>query len=240
MKIDIQEIINSKIKDMEENKVVEKAIEKTIEKTVIDAVIDAIDGYKIKRLIEDKVENEVSDVVSDIGFTAYNSFIAEKVKKIVEETCKADVVEKIEKTFNEILINKRENIKLSEICEMYKEHLNECLDEDEKYSLEHFYVSVEEEGYPYNWLKFKFAKEESDYHSYGDEEVTFTVHRNKDDKTGWISTVYLDGKSIDNTFKFGHMSDVELLLVNIAYNQTPIIVDVESEDDIDNSFDIDI
>lgn len=241
MKIDIQEIINTKIKDMEEKKVVEKCIEETIEKTVIKAVTSAIDGYTIERLIKDKVEKEVSEVVSAIGFTAYNGFIAEKIKKIVEDTCNADISEKIEKTFNEILINKRENVKLSEICEKYRNYICEAADEDEKYSLEHFYVNIEAKEYPYNWLTFTFAKEKpSSYHSYGNEEVEFTVHRDRDgENKGTISTVYLDGKSINDTFKFGGMSEIELLLVNLSYNKTPIIIDVESEDDIDNYFDID-
>jgi hypothetical protein len=36
------------------------------------------------------------------------------------------------------------------------------------------------------------------------------------------------------------MTDIECLLVNISYNKTPIEIDVEHEDDIDSSFDIDL
>ncbi|KEH93242.1 hypothetical protein [Clostridium botulinum] len=239
MKIDIQEIVNSKIKDMEEKKIVEKTIEDTLEKTIIQAVTNALDGYKLRNLIEDKVGKEVSEVVSQIGFTAYNGFIAEKVKQITEDVCNKDISDKIQKTFNEILIVKRDNVKLSEICEKYREHICEVVDESEKYDLEDFYVSVENGKAPYNWITFKFAKEKNKYRSYGDQEIEFTVHRNEDGKTGWIGTVYIDGHNLQESMDFGTMSDIERLIVNIAYNKTPIIIDIEDEDDIDNSFDID-
>lgn len=45
MKIDIQEIVNLKIKAMEENKVVEKTIQDTLEKTIINAITSALDSY---------------------------------------------------------------------------------------------------------------------------------------------------------------------------------------------------
>lgn len=239
MNIDISKIVIDKIKDMEEKKVVENAIEETIEKSIVKAVKDALESYRLRHTIEEKVEKEVSAVVSQIGFTGYNGFIAEKIKQIVEETCNADIAEKIEKTFNGILVIKRDSIKLSEICEKYKEYICNNTDESEKYELESFYVSVEEEGSPYNWLTFKFAKEKSKYHSYGNNEIEFTVHRNKDGKTGRISTVLIGGNAIDEKLNFGRMSDMEKLLCNIAYNKTPIEIDVECEDDIDNYFDID-
>ncbi|MEL7654638.1 MAG: hypothetical protein AAGU75_01875 [Bacillota bacterium] len=57
---------------------------------------------------------------------------------------------------------------------------------------------------------------------------------------GWIGSVYIDGHGIDNKLNFGRMSEIEALLVNLTYNKTPIIIDVESEDDLDTSFYIDI
>lgn len=239
MKIDIQEIINAKIKDMEEKRVIETTIENTVEKTIVKAVTDALESYSLKRDIQDKVEEQVSSVVSTIGFSGYNSFIAAQVKKITEEALNNDLAEKIQNTFNEILIMRRDSVKLSEICDLYRKCICEELDEQEKYDLENFYVSVEDACAPYNWLTFKFGKEAKSYSSSFNEEVKFTIHRNKDKTTGWMSSVYIDGNSIEDKIKFGNMNKVERLLVNIAYNKTPIIIDVESEDDIDNSFDID-
>lgn len=242
MKIDIQEIINNKIKDMEEKKTIEKTIEDTIEKTIVKAITDALDGYSLRRDIEDKISKEVSSVVADIGFTAYNSFISEKVKAITEGVCREDIAAKIQKTFDEMLVVKRDSVKLSEICDKYRDWICAETEEPEKYELEKFYAEIEESKY--GWLTFKFAKEEPTYgRRSADNSIEFTVHKNNDDEgTGWIgtSTVYIEGDSINEKLKFGRMSDVELLLINIAYNKTPIIIDIEDEDDIDNYFDIDI
>ncbi len=59
-------------------------------------------------------------------------------------------------------------------------------------------------------------------------------------KKGWLSNVYVREKNLNKTLKLGNMSKVELLIANILYNETPIIIDVEYEDEIDNYFDIDI
>lgn len=133
MNIDINAIVNNKLKEMEEN----------IEKAIVKGIKGVLDSYALKRQIEDKIEKQVSEVVKEIGFTGYNSFIAEKVKMITEDVCREDIANKIQKTFNDLLIVKRENVKLSEIFEKYKDYMDENTDEEDKYSLERFWVSVE-------------------------------------------------------------------------------------------------
>lgn len=138
MNIDINAIVNNKLKEMEENKTIEKLLEENIEKAIVKGIEGALDSYALKRQIEDKIEKQVSEVVKEIGFTGYNSFIAEKVKMITEDVCREDIANKIQKTFNDLLIVKRENVKLSEIFEKYKDYMDENTDEEDKYSLERF------------------------------------------------------------------------------------------------------
>jgi hypothetical protein len=71
--------------------------------------------------------------------------------------------------------------------------------------------------------------------------IRFTLHRKHGTKDmGYIGNTFIDGYNIKEKFRFGHMSTIELLLVNLTYNETPIIIDIESEDDIDSSYDVDI
>ncbi|GKZ04054.1 hypothetical protein ANS017_26250 [Paraclostridium bifermentans] len=236
MNINIGEIVNNKIKEMEENKVVENLIAETIEKSVVKAVSEAIDGYTIKRTIEKKVEKEVCDIVNDIGFTAYNTFIANKVKDITEGTIRKDLEDKIQGTLNGILLNKKENIKLSDLFEMYREHLNSDTDEHEKYELENFVVEIEDNDR--GWITYKLSKEKSKY-SWDKFDIEFIIHENyNDESNGTIWKVKLDGENVDNSLKLGYRSEFENLLVNLMYNETVIEIDVEDEDDIDTSFDI--
>ncbi|HYF75277.1 MAG TPA: hypothetical protein VD757_01710 [Candidatus Nitrosocosmicus sp.] len=242
MNINIQEIVDNKIKSLNDDGTIKNAIEKTIETTMLKSITDALGDYSLRRSIQDQVEKEVSAVVKGIGFTAYNSFIAEKVKQITEEVCRQDIAQKIQEVFNNILVIKRESAKLSEICKAYRDWICEEVEESEKYSLERFHVSIEEKEYPYDWLTFKFDKEKSSrYRSDSDEAIEFTVHRNyKDKNMGTIGTLYIGGYSTDKTLCFRNMSKIEALLLNFKYNNTPIEIDIESEDDIDNSFDVDI
>lgn len=236
MNINIGEIVNNKIKEMEENKVVENLIAETIEKSVVKAVSEAIDGYTIKRTIEKKVEKEVCDIVNDIGFTAYNTFIANKVKDITEGTIRKDLEDKIQGTLNGILLNKKENIKLSDLFEMYRDHLNSDTDEHEKYELENFVVEIEDNDR--GWITYKLSKEKSKY-SWDKFDIEFIIHENyNDESNGTMWKVKLDGENVDNSLKLGYRSEFENLLVNLMYNETVIEIDVEDEDYIDTSFDI--
>lgn len=236
MNINIGEIVNNKIKEMEENKVVENLIAETIEKSVVKAVSEAIDGYTIKRTIEKKVEKEVCDIVNDIGFTAYNTFIANKVKDITEGTIRKDLEDKIQGTLNGILLNKKENIKLSDLFEMYRDHLNSDADEHEKYELENFVVEIEDNDR--GWITYKLSKEKSKY-SWDKFDIEFIIHENyNDESNGTMWKVKLDGENVDNSLKLGYRSEFENLLVNLMYNETVIEIDIEDEDDIDTSFDI--
>lgn len=156
MNINIGEIVNSKIKEMEENKVVEKLIEETIEKSITTAITGAIDGWTIKRTIEKKVEDGVNGLVNDIGFTSYNTFIADTIKGIMEGVVQEDLKTKIVKTVDDVLLHKRESIKLSEIFEEYRDYLNEELDYQEKYDLENFIVEIEDEDR--GWITYRLNK----------------------------------------------------------------------------------
>jgi hypothetical protein len=194
-------------------------------------------------MIEDQVEAQVSSIVSNIGFTAYNSFIAEQVKHIAEDVCHEDITAKILKIFNDIYVMKRESIKLSEIFGAYREYINDEIEESEQYDLEgHWYASMEENE-DYHWLDIKLGKEKSRdrFRSHEEHAIEFTVHRKggKDSKEGWIGSIYIEGRSMEDVTKLGSFSKMETLLFNIAYNKTPIEIDVEDEDDIDNSFNID-
>jgi len=231
MLININELVNNKIKELEESKKIEKTIEEVLEKTILEAVADAIKSYELKRNIRDKMTKQISEVVKDIGFEGYNSFIVEKLKQIIDGTCKKDFEEKIQESFKELLMVKHESIKLSKIFETYREWISNHLDEDEK-NYDGFYASMEKSSY--SWYTIILAKEKPLSYSRKDS-IEFTVHiRNNGE--GWIGTIYLNGVDIEESIPFGYLTKFESFLINLKYNKTPIIIDVEAEDDIDTSY----
>jgi hypothetical protein len=242
MNIDIQAIVNEHIKSMDEKGIIKKTIQETVEKAIITGITTALNGYELRNSIENKISNEVSDVVNQIGFTAYNSFIAEKVKAITEGVCNADIASKIQKTFDEMLIVKRESIKLSEIFNKYREWVCQEVDEAEQHNLEHFHVKFEKDEI-HEWYRVELAKEKPNdrYSSISHEEIHFTLFKTyKKNGEGKIGCLYIDGYDVTKTLIVNHLSVIEALLINLVYNNTPIEIDIESENDIDNSYDVDL
>ena len=130
MQIDFSEIVNAKLKQMADEKVIEKQIEQSIESTIIKAVKDACENYSFKRDIEKKIEEQVSEVAVNIGFAGYNQFIADTFSELIGTTLKEDVIQKIKNVFDSLFVRKLESVKMSEIAEKYRETLLEMGDSE--------------------------------------------------------------------------------------------------------------
>ena len=239
MNVNITEIVQNKIDSLAADQVIEKAITETFEKTIIKAVTDALDSYDLRKTIEKKVAVEVNGVVADLDFHSYNSFMCEKMMQIVNQTCKEDLCEKIEKKFKDIFLCQTEEIKLSDIFKRFKEIACENVDESSKYDrvYDGWHYKLEESDY--GWLDCELDYEDRHHRYKNDSAIAFTVHKNVDNKSkGWISSVYLDGHEINTKFTFKNLNDVEIMLVQAVMNKIPIVIDIDG-DDVDNSWDID-
>ena len=245
MNIDIQALVNAKLKEMEEGKVLENLISNTVESAVTKAVKDAIDGYSIKRIIEDKIEKDVKKGVEAVGFCAYNTIVAEQVKNLIDSVIKDDVAEKVNKIFTEVMINKREKVKLSEIVEEYRK-IYEDIDYEEAQELDegHFRVYWEEDDDRDNfvWYTICFSmKEQAErsssygYRSYltGDNEkkIKLRLLKYKENDTT-ISSAEFEGKDISKMDTLRNMSNFEAFIMNLVLNKTQVEIDI-TEDDID-------
>lgn len=241
MNIDVSKIVQDKIDSLAKKGVIEKTITETFEKTITKAVTDSLDSYKLRTTIEEKFTQEVNKVVADLDFQSYNAFMCEKMMQIINETCREDLCEKIEKKFKDIFLCQTKEIKLSEIFKKYRKIACENVDELEKYDRmdEGWHYKLEEDE-KYGWIKCELDCEDIDHRYIGDSAIAFTIHRNMKDKTiGKIYTLYLDGERIDKKFNFRRLNDVEIMLVQATMNEIPIIIDITG-DDVDNSWEWDI
>lgn len=245
MSVDVNKIAQEKIAAMEESGEIKKHIEDKLHTLILDSVSSALDGYELRKLIKTKIEKEVSPCVNQLDFKAYNSFICEKFRQITEEYLKEDISKKISDTFENIFMLKRESIKLSEVFEAYRRWLLEGLEEYEKYELNNeFYASVKGDI----WLECAISKEapekstsflgpRKDIHSC---DFGFTVYKTHDkNEVGRIGNVYFEGSSVNDVLKVTSYNDFQSLLLNLYYNETPVILDVKDEDDINTSLDLD-
>lgn len=246
MSIDFNVMIQNKINEMEENEEIKKHFENALRKLILDSVSSALNGYNFRRKIEEKVESQVAPCLDSLNFTAYNSFICQKIKQITEEYLQEDMAKKVSETFENIFVLKRESIKLSEIFAMYRDWLISGLDDHEQYELDNeFYASVEKDDRYGHWLDCSFAKEAPTTSYLGVERKSVRccdfgfIVNTANPHGGKIISVYFEGKSVNDIVKVKSYNKIQSLLLNLYYNETPIIIDVESDDDIDTSLGLD-
>ena len=237
MKIDIQKIIADKIEQMEKDKIVEKKIEERVENAILEAIEQAIDVNSIRDDIESIISKEVREGISKIGFTAYNTLIFNEMERVIKETIKDDIAEKISKVFEDILINKKKSIKLSEIVEEYR-MLYENIDYDTWERMENgcFDIIWKEET---NFIKLTFSQFPQKYHEIyvgsNDKKIyisMFVENELQEDgtniKIGEIISAEFEGKILKDFSRVrSYMSDFEALMLNVVLNNTKIVIDIE-------------
>lgn len=237
MKIDISEIVNAKIQQLEDSGAVQKAVEDTFEKAIMKAVTDALDGYSIRSALEKKVSEQVSSAVAEMDFSTYNAIMVEKMRQLVNDYCNEDIANKATAMLEKLFVYKRDEIKLSEIFDAYRDYVLESVEESDKWEYRQFTMECEEDG-NYGWLNCKLNEKEID--RYDRPEIQFSVHRDyKDKSVGTIGTLYLGGKSVKDGVVLGKLNDIEVLFVQLLYNKTRIVIDIESSDDLETYYDID-
>ena len=242
MNINVTEIISEKLAQLDADGTIKRKIEESLEASIMSAISSELESYRFKNSIQEQMKNAVSSIAGDCGLSAYNGYIAEKCKAIVQNLFTTDISERVEKTLNDIMFTKHENIKLSDIFKQYREWVLEHTEETEKYEREKFthVLEVEEDG---AWTKYrcKFADRTLEGYGYSREkpdiEILFQVFQER--KEASISMVYLNGHYMKDSFKVGRLTDFEAFILNLYYNETKIILDEEDVDE-DPYFDIDI
>lgn len=237
MNIDISKIVNDKIEELESEGIIQKRVEETVEKVVLNEISDALDSWGLRRNISDAVKSSVGDIADKINFSAYNGFIVQTMKNIMEGTLREDLTQKIQKSFKDILITKHENVKLSEIFNKYYNWVCESTGESEKWERREFTHSldVREDG-NFKFITVKFNDET--LASYEDPQIEFQLYDYKNQGKNEIKRLFLEGKDMTKAIVLGSINDFEVYILNLFYNKAEIILDI---DDVEENgyYDID-
>lgn len=245
MTIDISGIIETKLAQMEADGVIRTKIEAALEKSILDAISSEIDSYRFTQEIREQMRTAVAGVAAQSGLAAYNGFIAEKVRQIVQDAAVGDLTAKLQTALEGVLLQKHEGVKLSDIFKKYHAWVCEYTDEGDKYDRERYTAELEvvESG---NWTRYdaRFADRPDANRPYSighDDRPDIDLHLSvyRDEGKTRISTLRLNGSYIDKQLRIGTLSEFEAFVVNLYYNGTEILVDMEDADDY-GYFDIDI
>lgn len=241
MNLDVSQIIADKLAQLDADGTIKRKIEETLEKTVMDAITSELGSYSFRNSISKQVQESVSKIAADCGFSAYNGFIAQTTKSIVQELFSADIAQKVQATLNDVLLQKHENIRLSDIFKRYREWVLKNTEEAEKYERQEFTGELEvseSNGLTHYVCRFADHPLESGYlggKERAEIEIRFCVYGTE--KNTRISSLYLNDHDLKTTLRIGTLTAFEAFVVNLYYNGTEIILDPDDVDD-DNSFDV--
>lgn len=242
MNVNISQIVADKLAQLDADGVIKRKIEETVEKTVLDAVTSELSSYTFRSSISKQVQESVSKVAADCGFSAYNGFIAQTVKKLTQEVLSADITDKVQRALNDVILQRHENIRLSDIFKRYREWVLEHTDESDKYERQEYTgdLEIEEDGGFTKYIcRFADHSLESGYLGSREQpeiEIRFWVYRGR--KTSEISRLWLNNHDLGKSAHIGTLTAFEAFVANLYYNKTEIIMDPDDVDD-DTSFDID-
>lgn len=238
MNINVSQIVTEKLAQLEADGTIKKKIEEALEKTITEAIISELSSYSFRREIAKQLEDAVSSVAAGCGLAAYNGYIAEKCKAIVQEHFTTDIGAKVEKSLKDIMFAKHEGVKLSDIFRRYREWVLRNTDESDKYDREEFtHELVEQRDGCWEKYTCQFADRKLCGYDNPDIEIRFLKYGDNDECS--ISSLYLNGHNVKETFKVGTITDFEAFVLNLYYNDTKIILDPDNVDE-DPCFDIDI
>lgn len=245
MKIDISGIIEAKLEQMEAEGTIRKKIEEALEKSVLSAVTSELDSYRFTQELRDEMKKAVAGVAEQSGLAAYNGFIVQAVRRIVQEVAADDLTAKVQAALDGALLKKYENVKLSDIFEKYHEWVCRNTDESDKYDRQHYTAELEwSESYGFTNYKVQLSEHPNATRSYSsdpdeipDIEIRFSTWA--EGRATRISTLYLDNRDLRTNLRIGTLNEFEAFVVNLYFNGTSITVDMEDADDY-GYFDVDI
>ena len=233
MNIDFNEIVQQKLAQMEAEGVIQKKIENALEKSIMDAIDSQLGSYSFQNALGKQLEDGVSRLAKDCGLSAYNGFIAERVKDIISGLASDDMSKKIENAVRGVLVRRYEGMKLSDIFKRYRKHVMDTVDESEQYDRQEFIMELEiNESYTgsFTYYTCKFCPEpEYDADDYDSVEVRFFQCRNE--QTASISSLTIGGLDMSKTLKFHCLDPFDQFLVNLFLNKTEIILDADAAED---------
>ena len=219
MKLDVNEIIEKKIQELDENHVIEIAIEEKIASVIKSAVENAL-SWDFTRAISDKIKEQIGTVAANIKLNSYNALVADTVRNILELELNKDLAEKVQSKVRELMLVTESTVKLSDMLKKFKDY---ACPGDEEYSYE---VYVSDDNMYGTYKKFEFKPDNDNCKKLG---ITFGCF----DSVWTIFSVRYDGEtkySRDNISVLKYYDPFESLLMKCLLNDIPIELDISGDE----------
>lgn len=226
MTLDINEILQKKLEEMEASGEIRERIEKNLENVIWGTVDEVFGGYTLRRTLERQMEMEVNSAAKDFGLAAYGRTVSERVKELLEGALNEELQQKIRKSVDEVLVQKHDGIKLSDLVKAFKK---EAREKELVYRTDcrTFFIGLKKTpNGAWTDYKFQFCPEsEWDEDHWKSVELRFTSYGQ--DRSVPVQGCLIGGEPILNTIKTRYLSDFQRLCINLTLNETKVELDWE-------------
>lgn len=220
MVLNVNEIIENKIRELESNHVIEDAIQKKVESVVKDAV-DSAFNWEFSRVISEEIKKQVGNIAASVKLNSYNTLIADTVRNITEMELNKDLAEKVQTKLHALMLVTEKSVKFTDIVKSFREC---CCDDDREYSYE--VSETERECYGSLYKEFVFTPSGNDFYK-------LRIELSEHDGVWTIFRVDFDGETTyyDNKISvLKNYSSFECLVLKALLNRLPIELDCSTAD----------
>lgn len=227
MILNVNEIVEKKMRELEENHVIEKAIEQRIESIVTSAVNNAFD-YDFSHAVTCEIKKQIGDIAANVKLNSYSELVASTIRNITEAELGKELGDKIQEKLRSLLLVSKQTIKLSDIISLFKK-VNY---EDEQTYSYNVCETDKEETYGITYKTFKFApltdsgmKWEIRFVRYS-SDVNFTIASvDYDDEKYYNYRIRSSGISTLKSY-----DTFECLILKCILNDLPVEIDMSADD----------
>lgn len=232
MKINVNEIFENKLNELESENFVENIISESIENSIKKAVTEAFTNYRTKNKIEEKIQKEIDKSLDVLDFSSYNQFMVNKLQKMISMAKDVDLTDKIKSMLDTFIKPQKNEIKLSDLMEEYRESL--LKDSYEDYEYEDCFGFILDESFSLSTHIYIDEKIDIGYGARVKSKYNYKYQITIDNKTRTIEKLEIDGDDTDSILKFGFLDSFEGKLVRAYFNKTKIDIDID-EDEVDTT-----
>lgn len=222
LEVKIQEKIQSLIDEGTVDKMIEDAAKKSLGKIVEEVFSQWGDFYKeLKETVSEKLQINIKEIELPIYGQMVKSIVENELNTQLSETTKKKIISQVDSITGK---PEKQQWKLSEIIEKYRDETNKYNDDNEQKDV---VFDVEESG-SHRWVRVGEKEEGSSYISSiysSSNKQSYDMRMLLDVKTGEIHGVWYDNKTMDPRKGKTHSHTFEGFMMKLWANECVLEID---------------
>lgn len=235
--MDVQEIVNEKIKSIVESGELQESIEKNVEASVFASIKEKFSGYSFRSDIEKALSEKIDPVLKNLDLSTLSAVVGERYNAILHKVLDGNLADQAEKFYQSVFMLNNEPLKISDFLEVVKKCFTP--DDHEHPDEESFFLSMGEDESYRSWFRICFDESPDSNSSDAANEITLSKSSGENGNYRILSMT-IDGIGFccgsKEIKKIGSLNEFEKVIINAFFNEREIILDIEDENDFNVSF----